>query len=89
MIMGNVLPYLMKERYPKYLWNHRPITDFWRVGKGYAKKLEKEGLYTMGDIAKCSKVQRMNIIMKNFFMIYLVLMLSYLLTMHGVMNHVQ
>ena len=45
---------LDEKRYRKYLWNHRPLTDFWRVGKGYAKKLEKEGLYTMGDIAKCS-----------------------------------
>ncbi|WP_270629590.1 DNA methylase [[Clostridium] innocuum] len=41
-------------RYRKLLWNHRPITDFWRVGKGYAKKLEQIGLYTMADIAKCS-----------------------------------
>ena len=40
--------------YRKLLWNHTPITDFWRVGKGYAKKLEQCGLYTMGDIAKCS-----------------------------------
>ena len=40
--------------YRKLLWSHRPITDFWRVGKGYAKKLEKQGLYTMGDIARCS-----------------------------------
>lgn len=40
--------------YRKYLWNHKPITDFWRVGKGYAKRLEQLGLYTMGDIAKCS-----------------------------------
>lgn len=36
------------------LWNHRPLTDFWRIGKGYAKKLEENGLYTMGDIARCS-----------------------------------
>ena len=41
-------------RYRKYLWHHQPITDFWRVGKGYAKKLNEAGLYTMGDIAKCS-----------------------------------
>ena len=41
-------------RYRKKLWNHRPLTDFWRVGSGYAKKLEQNGLYTMGDIAKCS-----------------------------------
>ncbi len=43
-----------EKRYRKYLWNHKPITDFWRVGKGYAKKLKDVGLYTMGDIAKCS-----------------------------------
>lgn len=40
--------------YRRLLWSHRPITDFWRVGKGYAKRLEKQGLYTMGDIARCS-----------------------------------
>lgn len=40
--------------YRRLLWNHRPITDFWRVGRGYSKKLEKIGLYTMGDIARCS-----------------------------------
>ena len=40
--------------YRKLLWNHRPLTDFWRVGPGYAKKLEANGLYTMGDIARCS-----------------------------------
>lgn len=36
------------------LWSHRPLTDFWRVGKGYARKLEEKGLFTMGDIARCS-----------------------------------
>lgn len=40
--------------YRRLLWNHRPLTDFWRVGRGYAKKLEENGLYTMGDIARCS-----------------------------------
>ena len=40
--------------YRKLLWAHRPLTDFWRVGLGYAKKLETYGLYTMGDIARCS-----------------------------------
>lgn len=40
--------------YRRLLWNHRPLTDFWRVGKGYANKLEAHGLYTMGDIARCS-----------------------------------
>lgn len=40
--------------YRRQLWNHRPLTDFWRVGRGYAKKLEANRLYTMGDIAECS-----------------------------------
>ena len=40
--------------YRRLLWNHRPITDFWRVGRGYSNKLEKIRLYTMGDIARCS-----------------------------------
>ena len=40
--------------YRRQLWDHRPLTDFWRVGRGYAKKLESFGLYTMGDIARCS-----------------------------------
>ncbi len=40
--------------YRRLLWTHRPITDFWRVGRGYAKRLESIGLYTMGDIAGCS-----------------------------------
>ncbi|MGM9605189.1 MAG: DNA methylase [Faecousia sp.] len=40
--------------YRQLLWDHRPLTDFWRVGRGYARRLEKHGLYTMGDIARCS-----------------------------------
>jgi DNA polymerase V len=40
--------------YRRLLWGHRPLTDFWRVGRGYARKLESLGLYTMGDIARCS-----------------------------------
>lgn len=40
--------------YRKLLWDHKPITDFWRVGKGYAKRLEKYNIFTMGDVAKCS-----------------------------------
>ena len=40
--------------YRKLLWEHRPLTDFWRIGRGYAKKLEENGLFTMGDIARCS-----------------------------------
>lgn len=45
---------LDEKRYRQLLWNHKPITDFWRIGQGYKKRLEKVGLYTMGDIAKCS-----------------------------------
>lgn len=40
--------------YRRLLWNHQPITDFWRVGKGYAEKLRKYNILTMGDIALCS-----------------------------------
>lgn len=41
--------------YRKEFWSHRPITDFWRVGHGYAKKLAAYGMYTMGDVARCSE----------------------------------
>ncbi len=51
--------------YRKQLWTHRPITDFWRVGKGYAKKLEAYGIYTMGDVARCS-VQNEALLYKLF-----------------------
>ena len=40
--------------YRRLLWDHRPLTDFWRIGPGYARKLCDNGLYTMGDIARCS-----------------------------------
>lgn len=40
--------------YRRKLWSHRPLTSFWRIGKGYAKKLESCGIYTMGDVARCS-----------------------------------
>ena len=40
--------------YRKTLWSHQPLTDFWRVGKGYAKKLEENGMFTMGDVARRS-----------------------------------
>lgn len=40
--------------YRRLLWSHRPLTDFWRIGHGYAKKLEEHSLLTMGDIARCS-----------------------------------
>ena len=40
--------------YRRQLWDHKPLTDFWRVGRGYAKKLQQHGMYSMGDIARCS-----------------------------------
>ena len=40
--------------YRRILWEHRPLTDFWRVGRGISKKLEEHGMYTMGDVARCS-----------------------------------
>jgi len=40
--------------YRRELWEHKPLTDFWRIGRGYSKKLESYGMYTMGDVAKCS-----------------------------------
>lgn len=49
-IKGNIA-FLDEAIYKKTLWNHRPITDFWRVGAGIAKRLERHGIYTMKDIA--------------------------------------
>ena len=46
---------LTERSYRETMWDHRPLTDFWRVGKGYARKLEAAGLYTMGDIALWSE----------------------------------
>jgi DNA polymerase V len=51
--------------YRQQLWDHRPLTDFWRVGGGYARKLEAHGLFTMGDIARCS-VQNEALLYKLF-----------------------
>ena len=51
--------------YRRTLWTHQPLTDFWRVGKGYAKKLEENGMFTMGDIARCS-VENENLLYRLF-----------------------
>ena len=51
---GTRIAQLDEMTYRQLLWDHRPITDFWRVGKGYAKKLEASGMFTMGDVARCS-----------------------------------
>ena len=45
---------LTEMSYRQILWSHKPLTDFWRVGRGYAKKLEENGMFTMGDVARCS-----------------------------------
>lgn len=45
---------LDERSYREKLWAHTPLTDFWRVGRGYAKKLEENGMFTMGDVARRS-----------------------------------
>lgn len=45
---------LDEDTYRRTLWDHQPLTDFWRVGKGYARKLEAHRMFTMGDVARCS-----------------------------------
>lgn len=45
---------LNEKSYRRILWSHQPITDFWRIGRGYAKKLAEHGMFTMGDVARCS-----------------------------------
>ena len=51
---GARIAQLDETSYRQKLWTHQPITDFWRVGRGYEKKLAEQGLFTMGDIARCS-----------------------------------
>lgn len=51
---GVRIAFLDEEEYRRRLWDHRPLTDFWRIGRGTAAKLEKNGLFTMGDIARFS-----------------------------------
>lgn len=51
---GARIAFLDVKSYREQLWDHRPITDFWRVGKGYSERLKKAGILTMGDVAKCS-----------------------------------
>ncbi len=45
---------LDERRYRELLWDHQPITDFWRIGGGYARKLARYNMFTMGDVARCS-----------------------------------
>lgn len=51
---GVRMAYLDETLYKQKLWGHTPLTSFWRVGPGIAKKLAEYGIFTMGDIARCS-----------------------------------
>ena len=51
---GSRIAVLDEISYRRTLWDHRPLTDFWRLGRGYARKLEAHGMYTMGDVARCA-----------------------------------
>ncbi len=53
---GIRIAYLDELTYRKELWNHLPLTDFWRVGRGLTKRLYNFGLLTMGDIARQSLI---------------------------------
>ena len=53
-LFGVRIAELNEMSYRKMIWNHLPITDIWRVGKGISKRLEEYGMYTMGDVARCS-----------------------------------
>ncbi len=56
---------LDEQSYRRLLWTHEPLRDFWRVGRGYAKRLEQYGLYTMGDIARFS-LENDDVLYKEF-----------------------
>lgn len=51
---GVRIAFLDEMTFRQKLWAHQPLTDFWRIGHGYARKLAENGLFTMGDIARCS-----------------------------------
>lgn len=51
---GARLAELTEQSYRQLIWGHRPITDIWRVGPGIARRLEKCGMFTMGDVARQS-----------------------------------
>lgn len=62
---GVRIAFLDETRYRNLLWNHKPLTDFWRVGKGYSKKLNDHNIYTMGDICRCS-INNVDLLYKLF-----------------------
>lgn len=62
---GVRVAFLDEYSYKKSLWGHTPITDFWRVGKGIASRLERLGCYTMGDVARLA-IQNEEILFDEF-----------------------
>ena len=58
---------LDEQQYRQLLWDHRPLTDFWRLGRGYAKKLQAHGLFTMDDVARCSRTQQGQALLYKLF----------------------
>lgn len=56
------IAWLDEEGYRRILWNHRPLTDFWRIGRGTAARLERAGIFTMGEIARADPA-----LLKRFF----------------------
>ena len=62
---GVRIAFLDEKRYRKLLWSHKPLTDFWRVGSGYSKKLNDHNMYTMRDICRCS-INNVNLLYKLF-----------------------
>lgn len=51
---GVRIAHLTEQSYRETMWEHRPITDFWRIGAGYARRLAQYGMFSMGDVARCS-----------------------------------
>jgi DNA polymerase V len=62
---GVRIAFLDERKYRELLWNHKPLTDFWRVGPGYSKRLNDHNMYTMGDICRCS-INNVNLLYKLF-----------------------
>jgi len=62
---GVRIAYLDEKLYKEQLWDHLPLTDFWRIGKGIETRLNNLGLYTLGDVARCS-INKEDILYKEF-----------------------
>lgn len=80
---------LDEHSYREQLWGHKPITDFWRVGPGYEKKLYEYGMYTMGDVARCSLGSDSDFYNEELLYKLFGVNAELLIDMHGGMNLVQ